>query len=220
MARLSIAQIGNPSPRIRASPVSTREIGSVGSKANRRSRRDHAGRRRRRSRGAASEHAASTVYRRGERQSAVSVQAADPLAHCHKPTIEPRTSEVFRSCEGCLSVPDLRGIVVRHADIELSYLDRHECREGSGYRGCRLGHSSTSSTIPREFCFSIALTTPEHSPPGRSSASAPTPLARAGGADAEERRTSNLSSASGLEAPELRADPEQAARPLRRRGWS
>jgi peptide deformylase len=47
-----------------------------------------------------------------------------PLHVVINPTIEPRGPDVFRSYEGCLSVPDLRGIVLRHADIELSYLDR------------------------------------------------------------------------------------------------
>ena len=44
------------------------------------------------------------------------------------PEVRPLTSETFPSYEGCLSVPDLRGLLSRHCEIEVSYTDR----EGHG----------------------------------------------------------------------------------------
>ncbi len=44
------------------------------------------------------------------------------------PEVRPLTSETFPSYEGCLSVPDLRGLLSRHCEIEVSYTDR----EGNG----------------------------------------------------------------------------------------
>ena len=44
------------------------------------------------------------------------------------PELRPLTSETFPSYEGCLSVPDLRGLLSRHCEIEVSYTDR----EGNG----------------------------------------------------------------------------------------
>jgi peptide deformylase len=39
------------------------------------------------------------------------------------PVVRPLTDEMFMSYEGCLSVPDLRGLLPRHAEVEVSYLD-------------------------------------------------------------------------------------------------
>jgi len=44
------------------------------------------------------------------------------------PEVRPLTNETFPSYEGCLSVPDLRGLLSRHCEIEVSYTDR----EGNG----------------------------------------------------------------------------------------
>jgi peptide deformylase len=40
------------------------------------------------------------------------------------PRIEPLDEETFPINEGCLSVPDLRGVVHRHVNVRVSYLDR------------------------------------------------------------------------------------------------
>ncbi len=47
-----------------------------------------------------------------------------PLTVMVNPVITPTTSELFENYEGCLSVPNLRGVVRRFATIEISYLDR------------------------------------------------------------------------------------------------
>jgi peptide deformylase len=45
------------------------------------------------------------------------------------PTIEPLSDERFDNYEGCLSVPNLRGVVSRHAEIRVEAL----LRDGSAY---------------------------------------------------------------------------------------
>lgn len=40
------------------------------------------------------------------------------------PRIEPLSDETFENYEGCLSVPDLRGVVTRHLEIRVSGLGR------------------------------------------------------------------------------------------------
>ena len=50
---------------------------------------------------------------------------AFPLLVAVNPHIEPLGSETYPSYEGCLSVPNLRGLVARHRRIAFEYLDRH-----------------------------------------------------------------------------------------------
>ena len=47
-----------------------------------------------------------------------------PLTVVVNPVITPIGDEQFDNYEGCLSVPDLRGMVKRHARIRVQYLDR------------------------------------------------------------------------------------------------
>ena len=47
-----------------------------------------------------------------------------PLTVIVNPKITPIGDETFDNYEGCLSVPDLRGMVKRHARIRVQYLDR------------------------------------------------------------------------------------------------
>ena len=47
-----------------------------------------------------------------------------PLTVMVNPLIEPVDDETFEVNEGCLSVPDLRGYLERHARIRVRYLDR------------------------------------------------------------------------------------------------
>src|SRR5688572_24597997 len=49
---------------------------------------------------------------------------AIPLTVLINPVITPVSDEMFDNYEGCLSVPDLRGMVKRHARIRVQYLDR------------------------------------------------------------------------------------------------
>jgi len=48
-----------------------------------------------------------------------------PLTILVNPTIEPVGDETFENYEGCLSVPNLRGVVRRNARIRVRALDRH-----------------------------------------------------------------------------------------------
>lgn len=47
-----------------------------------------------------------------------------PLTVLVNPVITPLSDETFENYEGCLSVPDLRGVVRRHARVRVRYLDR------------------------------------------------------------------------------------------------
>ena len=47
-----------------------------------------------------------------------------PLTVMVNPAIEPVDDEMIEINEGCLSVPDLRGYLARHATIRVRYLDR------------------------------------------------------------------------------------------------
>jgi peptide deformylase len=47
-----------------------------------------------------------------------------PLTVLVNPELEPIGEETFESYEGCLSVPDLRGVVARHLHLRVKALDR------------------------------------------------------------------------------------------------
>lgn len=47
-----------------------------------------------------------------------------PLTILVNPTVEPLSDETFENYEGCLSVPNLRGVVRRHARVRLRAFDR------------------------------------------------------------------------------------------------
>jgi peptide deformylase len=47
-----------------------------------------------------------------------------PLHVVVNPTLRARGARTFPSYEGCLSVPDVRGLLPRFAEIELQYVDR------------------------------------------------------------------------------------------------
>jgi peptide deformylase len=47
-----------------------------------------------------------------------------PLTILVNPVLTPLSNDSFENYEGCLSVPDLRGIVQRHAQMRLEALDR------------------------------------------------------------------------------------------------
>ena len=48
-----------------------------------------------------------------------------PLTILVNPVLEPVSDETFDNYEGCLSVPDLRGVVKRHAEMRLRAWDRN-----------------------------------------------------------------------------------------------
>jgi peptide deformylase len=62
-----------------------------------------------------------------------------PLTVIVNPTIEPLDEELFEVNEGCLSVPGLRGELVRHVSIRLRYLDRDGAEHDETKRGLTAG---------------------------------------------------------------------------------
>lgn len=48
-----------------------------------------------------------------------------PLTILVNPVLTPLSEERFENYEGCLSVPDLRGVVSRYAELRVQALDRH-----------------------------------------------------------------------------------------------
>jgi peptide deformylase len=62
-----------------------------------------------------------------------------PLTVLINPTIEALTSETFANYEGCLSVPNLRGLVDRAVEVRVRALDRHNAPIDEVVRGLSAG---------------------------------------------------------------------------------
>lgn len=62
-----------------------------------------------------------------------------PLTVVVNPVVEVLDDELVEINEGCLSVPDLRGNVMRHVNIRLRYLDRHGAHHDEVRRGLTAG---------------------------------------------------------------------------------
>ena len=62
-----------------------------------------------------------------------------PLTVMVNPVIEPVDDEEIEINEGCLSVPDLRGYLERHAAIRVRYLDRYGVEHTDVRRGLAAG---------------------------------------------------------------------------------
>jgi peptide deformylase len=62
-----------------------------------------------------------------------------PLTVVVNPVMENLDDETVDINEGCLSVPDLRGMVRRHVNIRVSYLDRHGDAHDEVKRGLTAG---------------------------------------------------------------------------------
>lgn len=62
-----------------------------------------------------------------------------PLTILVNPVLRPRSNEMFDNFEGCLSVPNLRGIVQRHVELEVSGWDRHGNHYTQEWRGISAG---------------------------------------------------------------------------------
>ncbi len=54
-----------------------------------------------------------------------------PLTVLINPVVTPATEEMEEGWEGCLSVPDLRGLVPRYTAVRLEYLDRDARPQGT-----------------------------------------------------------------------------------------
>ncbi len=66
-----------------------------------------------------------------------------PLTVAINPTISALSDKTFVSNEGCLSVPQMRGNVDRHVEIEVSYFDRNANKINEvirGYSACTWQH--------------------------------------------------------------------------------
>ena len=125
MTILAIAQIGTPILRERARDVGADELRS----AEVQQFIDDLVETMRDANGAGL--AATQVYR-GLRICAIEVENNPrypykpkiPLTVLVNPVLTPLSNETFDNYEGCLSVPDLRGVVPRHAEIRVQALDR------------------------------------------------------------------------------------------------
>jgi peptide deformylase len=62
-----------------------------------------------------------------------------PLCVMVNPVIEPADGEMMEINEGCLSVPDLRGYLERHASVRVRYLDREGREHSEVKRGLTAG---------------------------------------------------------------------------------
>jgi peptide deformylase len=62
-----------------------------------------------------------------------------PLTVLVNPVLEPLTEETFDNYEGCLSVPNLRGLVPRATEVRLRAWDRHGAEVDSVIRGLSAG---------------------------------------------------------------------------------
>ena len=62
-----------------------------------------------------------------------------PLTVIVNPVIEPLDDEVVEINEGCLSVPNLRGNVLRHVTVRVRYLDRDGVEHDEVKRGLTAG---------------------------------------------------------------------------------
>ncbi len=67
-----------------------------------------------------------------------------PLTILVNPVIRPLSEETFQNYEGCLSVPNLRGLVERFAEIEISFWDR------SGHEVTKQVRGLTAGTFQHE----------------------------------------------------------------------
>lgn len=62
-----------------------------------------------------------------------------PLTVLINPQLEPVSTDTFENFEGCLSVPNLRGVVTRHAEIRVRALDREGNEIDEVVRGITAG---------------------------------------------------------------------------------
>jgi peptide deformylase len=62
-----------------------------------------------------------------------------PLTVVVNPVLEPIDDELVEINEGCLSVPNLRGSVMRHVNVRVTYLDRHGVAHDEVRRGLTAG---------------------------------------------------------------------------------
>jgi peptide deformylase len=62
-----------------------------------------------------------------------------PLTVVVNPVLEPLDDELVEINEGCLSVPNLRGNVMRHVNVRVRYLDRHGVEHEEIKRGLTAG---------------------------------------------------------------------------------
>ncbi len=62
-----------------------------------------------------------------------------PLTILVNPVLTPVGAETFENYEGCLSVPNIRGVVERFADLDVAFWDRHGNEERRKVSGLTAG---------------------------------------------------------------------------------
>ena len=125
MAVLDIVRIGEPVLRLVADPVGTDELATPGFQRF----LDDLVETMRAANGAGLAATQVGVARR-----VFCVEVRDNPRYPYKPDLEPRvlvnpelrvlSDETFMSYEGCLSIPDLRGLLPRALEVEVAYTDR------------------------------------------------------------------------------------------------
>jgi peptide deformylase len=55
------------------------------------------------------------------------------------PVVRPLGDETYQSYEGCLSIPDLRGLLPRHTEVEVTYLDPNGAAHTERFGGLGAG---------------------------------------------------------------------------------
>jgi peptide deformylase len=76
---------------------------------------------------------------RGTRTSPTSTSASSSTRVLVNPEVRALSEETFGSYEGCLSIPDLRGLLRRRVEIEVAYTDRAGNRVFEEIRGLSAG---------------------------------------------------------------------------------
>lgn len=64
---------------------------------------------------------------------------AIPLTVMVNPKLTPLSEAQFDNYEGCLSVPNLRGLVPRYGELQVEYWDRHGCEQHHTIYGVTAG---------------------------------------------------------------------------------
>jgi peptide deformylase len=141
MAVLEIAQIGDPILRQKARPLTQEELLSETWQTF----IDDLIETMRHANGAG---LAANQVRQAVQICAIEVRAGNPR-YPHKPAIPltlmvnpkltPLSQDMFENYEGCLSVPNLRGLVQRYGEIQVEYWDREGCEQSHKIRGISAG---------------------------------------------------------------------------------
>ncbi|MEZ5251568.1 MAG: peptide deformylase [Ilumatobacteraceae bacterium] len=109
-------------------------------------------------------------HHRGERQPTLPLQTrGSRSAVVVNPMIEPLDDELVEINEECLSVPNLRGNVMRHVNVRVRYLDRDGARRRDPAWSHGQAPSSTSAILGQDALPRLGHAGRPRAPPGSSS---------------------------------------------------